>query len=143
MRIAHKLQNPWLSRWAFVWLCLASATGCNWWLRITEVTGTVKVDGKPASGVQLVFDPLAKDRPRAFASTNKDGFYKLGRQGPGANSGAAAGKYRVQVMSDTEREDPVVIPPEFNVKSTLEFEVVPGKANVFDINIPGKSEGSR
>lgn len=119
---------------------LANAPGCTWWLRITEVNGTVRVDGKPASGVQLVFEPLAKDRPRAFARTNQDGFYKLGRQGPGNNSGAAAGKYRVQVMSDTEREDPVVIPPEYNVKSTLEFEVVPGKTNVFDIDIVSKEK---
>lgn len=124
-------------RIALVCLCLLVATvGCNWWLRITEVHGTVRVDGKPAAGVQIVFEPLAKDRPRAVARTNQDGFYTLGRQGPGRNSGAAAGRYHVRVMSDTEREDPIVIPPEFNVKSTLEFEVVPGKTNVFDIDIP-------
>lgn len=125
--------------WASACLCLAlSANGCNWWLRITEVNGIVRVDGKPASGVQLVFEPLLKDRPRAIARTNKEGFYTLGRQGPGAQSGAAAGRYTVKVMSDTEREDPIVIPPEYNVKSTLEFEVVPGKTNTFDIDISSK-----
>lgn len=116
---------------------LGVATGCNWWLRITEVQGTVRVKGAPAAGVQVVFEPIDKDLPRAVARTNNEGVYRLGRQGPGSNSGAAAGRYRVQVMSDTEREEPVVIPPEFNASSTLEFAVVPGKTNVFDIDIPG------
>jgi len=129
----HRLRS-WT--WASACLCLAlSAAGCNWWLRITEVNGTVRVDGKPTAGIQVVFEPLVKDLPRAIARTNKEGSYTLGRQGPGTKSGAAAGKYRVKVMSDTEREDPVVVPPEYNVKSTLEFEVVPGRVNVFDIDI--------
>lgn len=127
------------SRWASACVCLLiSVTGCGWWLRITEVNGTVRLDGKPATGVQLVFEPLIKDLPRAIARTNKQGSYTLGRQGPGAKSGAAAGVYRVKVMSDTERDDPIVIPPEYNVKSTLEFKVVPGKKNTFDIDITTK-----
>lgn len=116
---------------------LTVGAGCNWWLRITEVQGTVRVKGAPAAGVQVVFEPLAEDLPRAVARTNNEGVYRLGRQGPGRNSGAAAGRYRVQVLSDTEREEPIVIPPEFNASSTLEFAVVPGKTNVFDIDIPG------
>ena len=124
-------------------LLCGGAAGCGWWLRITEVHGTVRVAGKPAPRVQIVFEPLAKDRPRAVASTNKDGFYRLGRQGPGRNSGAAAGRYTVQLLSDNDGGDAVVIPPEFNVKSTLVFEVIPGKTNVLDIDVPGISEDSR
>lgn len=122
--------------WALVIVCLfTTATGCNWWLRITEVTGTVRMNDKPVSGVQVVFEPLTPGLPRSIAVTNQDGGYRLGRQGPGKNPGAVAGRYRVEVMSDTERKDPIVIPPEYNLKSNLEFEVVPGKANVFDIAI--------
>ncbi len=117
---------------------LLAATGCNWWLRITEVSGSVTVDGKPAGGIQLVFDPLDRSRPRAFARTNGDGRFRLGRQGPGDKSGAAAGKYVVRVMSDNDGDEGVVIPPSYNVRSTLEFEVVPGQANVFEIDIATK-----
>lgn len=116
-------------------LGVALTGGCDWWLRITEVSGTVLVDGKPAEGIQLVFQPLATNRPRAFAQTRKDGAYRLGRQGPGDKIGAAAGVYRVQVLSDSESPNPVAIPPEYNVNTTLEFEVVPGKKNVFDIDV--------
>lgn len=114
---------------------LLAAGGCNWWLRITEVGGTVRVDGRPAAGVTLVFEPLAPNRPRAIAQTGRDGTYRLGRQGPGNRSGAASGRYRVRLTADTERPGAVMIPAEYNVNSTLEFEVVPGKPNVFDVDV--------
>jgi hypothetical protein len=125
-------------RWPYsgaILLGVALTGGCDWWLRITEVSGTVLVDGKPAEGIQLVFQPLAKNRPRAFAQTRKDGTYRLGRQGPGDKSGAASGAYRIQVLSDSESPNPISIPPEYNVNTTLEFEVVPGRKNVFDIDV--------
>ncbi len=121
----------------------AGAAGCNWWLRITEVSGKVTVDGQPASGIQLVFDPVDPSRPRALARTGQDGTFRLGRQGPGDRSGAAAGSYVVRVMSDSDGEEGIRIPPEYNVRSTLEFEVVPGKENVFEIDIETKSAGVR
>jgi hypothetical protein len=127
-------------RAAFLLACgmLLAATGCSWWLRITEVAGSVTVDGKPAAGVQLVFDPLDRSRPRAFATTDAAGRFRLGRQGPGDKSGAAAGRYVVRVMSDNDGGDGIVIPPAYNVRSTLEFEVVPGQANVFEIDVSTK-----
>jgi len=121
-------------------LCvLAACCGCDWWLRITEVSGKVTIDGRPAGGVQLVFEPLDASRPRAFSRTKNDGTFSLGRQGPGNRGGAAAGKYRVKLLSDREGEGEdgtaLVIPAEYNTQSTLEFEVVPGRANTFDIDI--------
>ena len=123
-----------IRHWLPVVAVLALA-GCDWWLRITEVGGTVRVDGTPAAGVTLVFEPLAENRPRAIAQTGADGTYKLGRQGPGNRSGAASGKYRVRLTADTEREGFVRIPAAYNLNSTLEFEVVPGQPNVFDIDV--------
>lgn len=115
--------------------CLV-ASGCgDWWLRITEVSGTVRIDGKPARGVQVVFQPLDASRPRALAQTDREGVYRLGRQGPGNRQGAAAGRYRIQLLTDTDGDGGAVIPPDYNVRSTLEFEVVPGKANVFDVDV--------
>ena len=118
---------------------LAFASGCgDWWLRITEVSGPIRVDGKPASGVQVVFQPLDASRPRALAQTDKDGAFRLGRQGPGNRQGAASGKYRVQLLTDTDSPNAVLIPPDYNVKSTLECNVIPGKANVFDVDVKTK-----
>lgn len=123
---------------AVVLALLVPLGGCGWWLRITEVSGSVKVDGKPAGGVQLVFDPLDKSRPRALARTAADGSFQLGRQGPGDKSGAAAGTYIVRVMSDNDGGEGLRIPPEYNVRSSLEFTVVPGRANVFEIDVTTK-----
>ena len=61
--------------------CLGLAGCSDWWLRITEVSGTIRIDGKPAKGVQVVFQPLDTSRPRALAQTDKDGLFHLGRQG--------------------------------------------------------------
>ena len=117
---------------------LVAVCGCGWWLRITEVSGTVRVDGQPAKGVRLVFEPVNKSIPRAMALTDKDGRYRLGRQGSADKMGAAAGKYDVRVMSDSEVENSVAIPAEYSTKSMLQFDVIPGKANVFDIDVKTK-----
>ena len=138
-RPQHALFRP--RSWTVIALgfaLLVPLGGCGWWLRITEVSGSVKVDGKPAGGVQLVFDPLDKSRPRAMARTAADGSFQLGRQGPGDKSGAAAGTYIVRVMSDNDGGEGFRIPPEYNVRSTLEFDVVPGRANVFEIDVTTK-----
>lgn len=120
---------------------LLLASGCgDWWLRITEVSGTVRIDGKPAGGVQVVFQPLDASRPRAIAQSDKDGHYRLGRQGPGNRQGAASGAYRVQLFTDTDGPNPVLIPAAYNTNSTLEFEVIPGQANVFDIDVETKKK---
>jgi hypothetical protein len=113
----------------------AGMAGCDWWLRITAVSGRVTVDGKPTGGVQLVFEPVDRSRPRALARTGSDGTFSLGRQGPGDRDGAAAGEYVVRLMSDTDGGEGIRIPPRYNVRSELKFTVVPGRANVFDIDI--------
>jgi hypothetical protein len=44
----------------------------------------------------------------------------------------------VQLLTDTDSPNAVIIPPEYNVKSTLEFDVIPGKANVLDVDVKTK-----
>ncbi len=119
-------------------LLVACVGGCDWWLRITHVSGTVRIDGKPAGGVQLVFEPVDRSRPRAMARTRSDGRFELGRQGPGDRDGAAAGEYVVRVMSDSDGGEGVSIPARYNVQSDLRFTVVPGRANVFDLDVTTK-----
>jgi hypothetical protein len=117
---------------------LGGAAGCDWWLRITHVSGTVRVDGKPAGGLQVVFEPVDRSRPRAMARTRADGSFGLGRQGPGDRDGAAAGDYVVKVMSDSDGGEGLAIPARYNVRSDLRFTVVPGRTNVFDVDISTK-----
>ena len=85
--------------------CVAAllVPGCQ---RIADVSGTVRVDGKPAKGLIVVFDPGATDAPRGVATTEGDGRYTVRRLGPGAKSGVPVGTYAVKVMADTDNPPP-------------------------------------
>jgi hypothetical protein len=111
--------------------CLVTS-GCQ---RIVEVSGTVRVDGKPGKGLVVIFDPAAKDATRGVASTGGDGGYKLRRLGPGNKTGVPTGTYSVKVMSDIDDPNAVRIPDKYMRGAALSFEVEGGKPNVFDIEI--------
>jgi hypothetical protein len=113
--------------------CLLLA-GCQ---RIADVSGTVRVDGKPAKGLIVVFDPGATDAPRGVATTGGDGGYTVRRLGPGAKLGVPVGTYAVKVMADTDNPGAPRIPASYASGSTLSFEVK-GSGNVFDIDISTK-----
>ena len=117
--------------------CLA---GCGeWWLGITDVTGKVIVDGKPAKSVMVIFQPEVKELPRAIGTTDGDGVYRLARVGLGSKIGAAAGKYVVKMRSDSDDGKGASIPARYaGDESGLAFEVVSGRPNVFDIDISTK-----
>lgn len=115
---------------------LLAAGGCG--LRITEVSGTVQIDGKPAKGVQVVFQPEQQELPRALATTGAEGRYRLVRQGPGNKPGAAAGRYRVRLSADNDDPSAPRIPDRYGAKSDLIYEVKPGRPNIFDIDVSTK-----
>lgn len=119
-----------------IMLAAAVVTGCG--LRITEVSGTVRVDGKPAKGLQVVFQPEKEGLPRALATTDAQGMYRLVRQGPGNKTGAAAGRYRVRLAADNDDPAAPRIPDRYNAKSDLTYEVKAGAANTFDVDITTK-----
>lgn len=119
-----------------LFVVLFLTTGCGY--RITDVSGTVTVDGMPLSHARVIFVPHAEQRPAAMADTNADGVYRLYRQGPGKREGAATGVYTVKVVSDPDNPLPIEIPPEYNTRSELTFEVKAGQPNVFDIDITSK-----
>lgn len=112
------------------------AIGCQ---RITEVSGTVRVDGKPTKGLIVVFDPQSKDAPRGVATTTADGGYQLRRLGPGSKSGVPVGSYAVRVSADPDSPGAPKIPAAVSRGTALSFEVKPGAGNVFDIEISTKS----
>ena len=109
-------------------------TGCQ---RIPNVSGTVRVDGKPAKGLIVVFDPQATDAPRGVATTEGDGRYTVRRLGPGAKSGVPIGSYAVKVMADADNPASSKMPASYASGTALSFEVK-GGGNVFDIDISNK-----
>jgi len=115
-----------------------------------NVTGLVRLNGTPLAGAMISFIPVDSDSSAGSGGsghTKADGkFSMLGR------NGLRPGKYRVIIVCHTpydrrtrapatpdtgeEHEYLVnVVPPEFGDNSTLEFEVVAGRRNVFDYNI--------
>jgi|GEM_PF-1247838 len=113
-------------------LAVLALGGCQ---RIVEVTGTVRIDGKPAKGVIVVFDPASPDKPRGVASTNQDGVYKLRRLGPGSKPGVPTGMYSVKLMPDVDNPDGSRIPEKFSRSSQLSRDVTGPSPHSYDIEI--------
>jgi len=109
-------------------------TGCQ---RIADVSGTVRVDGKAAKGVVVVFDPATNDAPRGVATTDAEGGYTLRRLGPGAKTGVPVGSYSVKVMADTDNPNAPKVPSSYARGGALSYDVK-GGTNTFDIDISTK-----
>lgn len=116
-------------------LAIACAGGCR---PVMEVTGTVQVDGKPSGGVVVMFDPVEPDGPRGVATTDRQGAYVVRRLGPGNKTGIRTGKYAVKLMADIDDPTAAKIPPKYFRGGELDYEVVSGKDNVYDIDISTK-----
>lgn len=138
-------------------LCLSGCKGQKNPDGRLDVSGTLTLNGGPFVNVNssmIIFEPL-DDKSLGFSSTPFDastGKYLCTKQ-----DGLKPGKYRVKIIAqalyDKRTKKPVapdfgsgqddasqddgqgyfvpLIPPEFNEKSTIEFEVESGKKNVF------------
>jgi len=111
---------------------LVVVTGCQ---RIEEVTGTLRIDGKPARGIRVTFTAVNGDGPRGLATTDKDGAFTLHRLGPGGKTGVPTGAYNVTLMPNIDRPSAARIPERYLRGTELNYEVVAGHDNVFDIEI--------
>lgn len=109
--------------------------GCQ---RIVDVTGSVRVDGEPAKGVIVMFDPASQDMPRGVATTDASGAYRLRRLGPGSKPGVPTGTYTVKVMSDMDNPGAGRIPDRYFRRSQLTSEVRGPSPHVYDIEISTK-----
>lgn len=115
-----------------------------------QVTGTITLDGKPLSGVAVVFQPDG-GRP-ARGTTDAEGKYELTYIRN--TRGTKVGRNRVEIApseegdesseSESDADEPQVkqptrsgkpsIPARYNVRSELERDVKPGK-NTFDFDL--------
>ncbi|MEI7457877.1 MAG: hypothetical protein WCK15_00630 [Pirellula sp.] len=113
-----------------------------------NVSGTITLNGAPLKGMAgIVFSPVAEGSNGGGQGQINSGKYAI----TGAD-GVQPGKYIVRITASIDfdkktgkpadntiqfgSEIPVdVVPPEFNKQSTIEFEVVAGKNNVFNYDI--------
>jgi hypothetical protein len=79
--------------------CLAGLlglAGCDRGPAFAEVSGTLKVDGKPLENVQVEFWPLASG-PRSIGVTDKEGKFTL-TSDDGKRTGAVVGPHKVVLI---------------------------------------------
>jgi hypothetical protein len=113
------------------------ALGCGDGRRFGTVSGKVTLDGAPLADARVNFQPIGDARNTgigSFGKTDADGQYTLTLIDEKAQ-GAIVGKHRVMIRAitstpdparDDERPSPDRVPPEYNLKSTLTFDVQPG-----------------
>ena len=120
-------------------LCLVClAAGCGESRQLGAVSGRVTLDGQPLADARVNFQPLSAKRDPgigSFGKTNANGEYSLTLIDEKAE-GAFVGKHRVMIKAvaagagdpadDKQRAGGDRVPPEYNIKSTLTFEVKPG-----------------
>lgn len=109
--------------------------GCGSGDDLASVKGVVKLDGQPASGLNVEFEPKTPGTgTTALGHTQANGSYEL--YYPGDKKGAPPGEYTVRI-SGAETEDPAqqkVVAPKFNTESELSATVAPGE-NTFNFEV--------
>lgn len=127
-----------------------TAAGCSGGPTFAEVSGSVKVGGKPMENVQVEFWPEVSG-PRSIGVTDRDGRFTL-RSQDGKRAGAVAGPHKVVLVDlSTYEKIPLNLsrqvenvdfsPKRFGVqygdpnRTPLKREVKAGEANTFDLAI--------
>ncbi len=140
-----------------LFVVLIVTAGCGRDTTLHPLTGKVTLGGVPYERLLVYFRPLDKPADEyslGVGETDKAGELTLRST---AGNGLVAGKYRItfscpslsihgreiQVSTDTKEENPAVeiverVPPQFSEwdQSTVEFEIVAGKPNHFEFDIP-------
>ncbi len=104
--------------------------GCGDPSSVAEVTGTITSGGKPVSGVSVQLVPKDGKSPLGRGSADESGRYTIGRAM--GKKGCAAGTYSVRLSEQDPGSQLLNIPKDMSTKSTLTFDVKPGR-NTFDI----------
>jgi hypothetical protein len=103
--------------------------------RPAEVSGTVKIDGRPLPEGEIIFEAVDGSKTPAAAPI-KDGKYTV-HVLPGAKkvkvTASRPPKKRDPVLGDAARES--MLGPEYNERSTLTADVKPGTNTGVDFNV--------
>ena len=125
-------------RSVFAGCLLLFAVGCGSEGKVAPVSGVIKLDGKPAAGIAVTFQPIATEGknvpgPSAFGVTGPDGRYTakiVGEQ----RTGATVGKNQVKlnayidpadILEDgsLKKKPNVKVPARYWSDSKVEFDV--------------------
>jgi hypothetical protein len=111
--------------------------------RVAPVSGVVTLDGKPLAHASVSFQPISPAKgvnpgPGSQGETDDNGAFTLRVVGEGRD-GAYVGYHRVEISKYTrDKADPAddrgpaprnLVPPEYNLKTTLTCEVAQGGNN--------------
>lgn len=108
--------------------------GCGEGFQTAEVSGSVKLDGKPAPGLMIQFEPddgTETNLPPSTGYTNAGGQFVLVR--PGRKTGTVVGKHTVRIMT-SEGSDLVILNGRKIEGTVSQREVKPG-SNVIDVEL--------
>jgi hypothetical protein len=117
-------------------LCAAVLlSGCQ---RMADVSGVVRVGGKPTAGLMVNLEPETKGLPRGVAETDDDGRFTIRRLGVGASTGLPAGRYAVIITANVDHPDARLIPDQVLQATAISHEVVVGGNNILDVDLPAQ-----
>lgn len=154
--MASSQENPRLAfrRTSLAWvagglaIACCAAGGCRNDYRLTKVSGTVTLDGKPAQGIQVQFQPMASSGsispgPGSLGVTDTQGHYTLVVQDAASRLGAVVGTHTVYLQDAPGKADPQrdAPPPPGRRYRTQTFEVPRGGTDQADFSLtpePGK-----
>ena len=129
------LQQVWLPVLSGA-LFLATLAGCQPGPPVGEVTGRVTIDGRPAPGLLVHFEPqegLAKGLPATYGATDDQGSYRAKRMN--GQTGAAIGLNHVRITAiERDGNQQAKIHARYAQDYALWFEVAPGQ-NTFDLEL--------
>ena len=122
-------------------LCIACslaalAGGCGGNENLSEVSGTVRLDGEPLNDALVVYSPTSGGTT-AYGRTDESGRYRMYFKDD--EPGAWLGENRVRISTGDVGATggagkPERVPDVYNVKSDLTVEVKPGE-NTFDFEL--------
>lgn len=134
--------------WAVLFLTMIANVGCGSveLPDLADVSGTVQMDGRPLADAQVLFVP-ANGRPSS-ATTDSNGSFTMVYSEHA--DGVVPGTCRVMISTGKagkENEDgtsvpaiPETVPMEYNVDTSLTFDVKPGTSNVADFKLTGNGQ---
>jgi hypothetical protein len=145
----NRKPHPWRLASVLMLFAAALAGGCG---RSgpprAAIHGRVTVAGQPLAGGRILFTPVAPNDGPAVSARIVGGEYQLSRkEGPaiGANRVEIEGDLNLGFALDDEAAfaqrggaplPPDPIPPEYNRRSILSFEVKAGEDNTYDVTVP-------
>jgi len=113
-------------------------------LGLTDVYGTVTLDGEPLEGAEVRFYTVGDRSRYSYGRTDSDGVYVLNYDSNA--EGVKPGPKEIFISTsagganDPETGGPELVPSRYNKQSTLTATVEPGGSQTFDFDLTSEGE---